>query len=203
MQTSAKTTPTPSPSEAALRKVLKSAPQDLWLDTIRRTNGPAHDTLIFWMINQTQCDFAVAVHAFYRSDPGKFLDLPRPLPAKPEPADIFAQLLINWDTGYYRTHNLAVENQDADPRQLVRINQKVMARPRASLPFSIPKRFLDPKGGMTFTLPPDLSPDYAKHLWPLYAALGLQVPPAAPGLRRKIARAAELLQVIKLPRRGI
>ena len=198
-----KTNPAPSAAEAAVRRVLKSAPQELWLDTIRRTQGAAHDGLVFWMINQTQCDFAVAVHAFYRSDPGQYLDLLRPLPAQPGPDDIFAQVLMNWDTGYYRTHDLAVSNQDVEPRQLVRLNQKVMARPQASLPYSIPKRFLDPKGGMSFTLAPALSPDDAKHLWPLYAKLGLQVPPAAPGIRRKLAVAKDWLNIVKLPKQGI
>lgn len=195
--------PNISSPEAALCRILKSSPQDLWLDTIRRTKGVEHDGLIFWMINQTQCDFAVAVHAFYRANPGQFLDQPRPLPVKPGPSDIFAQLLINWDIGYYRTHNLAVEKQDVDPRHLVRIGQKVMARPRASLPFSIPKRFLDPKGGDPYVLASSISPDDAKHLWPLYAALDLRVPFAAPGLPRKIARIKEFLPAIKLPRRGI
>lgn len=193
----------PITAQAALHRVLKSAPQDLWLETIRRTKGAMHDELVHWMINQTQCDFAVAVHAFYRSNPGKFLDQPRPLPAKPGPSDIFAQLLINWDTGFYRTHHLAVEKQDADPGQLVRIGQKVMARPRASLPFCVPKRFLDPKGGVPIALPPNLSPDHAKHLWPIYAELGLRVPPTAPGIRRKTAAAKAMLRKIRLPKRGI
>lgn len=184
----------PSVSETALRHILGPAPQDLWLDTIRRAKGPEHDGLIFWMLNQTQCDFAVAVHAFYRSDPSQHLDLPRPLPARPGPADIFAQVLLNWDTGYYRTHKLAVQNQDVDPRQLVRINQKVMARRRGSLPFSIPPRFLQPQGGEPAQVPAHLSPDDARHLWPLYADLGLRVPAAAPGLPRQVAKARDVLQ---------
>ena len=190
-------------SEAGLRRVLKSAPQELWLDTIRRTKGPQHDSLVFWMIKQMQCDFAIAVHAFYRSDPNQYLDLPRPLPAKPGPSDIFAQLLVNWDTGYYRSHTLVVQKQDVDTRQLVQINQKVMARPRGSLPFSIPRQFLDPKGGEFVQLPPHLSPDEAKHLWPLYAKLGLHVPTSAPGLRRKFANTKAMFQKVQLPSRGI
>jgi hypothetical protein len=193
----------PTASEAALHRVLKSAPQDLWLDTIRRTKGAEHDGLIFWMLNQPQCDFAIAVHAFYRSDPGMHLDIPRPLPARPGPSDLFAQVLLNWDTGYYRTHDLAIEKQDVDPRLLVRIGQKVMARPRGSLPFNIPPRFLQPQGGRPAQVPPHLSPDDAKHLWPLYANLGLRVPPAAPGLKRKIAKVRDLLQIFKSHSRGL
>lgn len=187
-------TPLPNQSaEAALRRVLKDAPQDLWLDTIRRTKGRMHDRLIHWMICQTQCDFAIAVHAFYKADPAHHLDLPRPLPAKPGPSDIFAQLLVNWDMGYYRTHNLAVEARDVETRQLVRINQKVMARPRGSLPFRIPARFLDPQGGQRMRLSADQSPDNARHLWPLYAALDLAVPDTAPGVSRKVANALRMM----------
>lgn len=201
MKQKTKNTLSPGSAEAALRRTLKSSPQELWLDTIRRTKGVAHDSLVHWMICQTQCDFAVAVHAFYRSDPGHHLDLPRPFPAKPGPSDIFAQLLINWDMGYFRTHNLAVEAQDVDARQLVRINQKVMARPRGSLPFSIPRRFLDPKGGKPMQMPAHLSPDDARNLWPIYAELGLRVPDAAPGLRRKIASAKRMMPKFRLPSR--
>lgn len=197
-----KNTPSPSPAEAALRRLLKSSPQDLWLETQRRSKGTQHDSLIHWMICQTECDFAVAVHAFYRSNPGQHLDLPRPLPTKPGPSDIFAQVLINWDLGYYRDHMLAVESRDVDPRQLVRINQKVMARPRASLPFLIPARFLDPKGGTPVQLPPHLSPDDAKHLWPLYAELGLRVPHAPPGMARKLAALKSLADRIRVPARA-
>ncbi|WP_341368057.1 hypothetical protein [Yoonia sp. BS5-3] len=193
----------PTKAETALQRVLKSAPQELWLDTIRRCKGPQHDGLISWMINQPQCDFAVAVHAFYRSDPGHYLDLPRPLPTAPEPSDIFAQLLINWDAGYYRDHQLAVDKRDIDPRQLVRINQKIAARPPGSLPFSVPKRFLDPVGGAARLLPPSLSPDNARHLWPIYAQLGLQVPPSAPGIRRTLAALSARLTPAKRPEQGL
>ncbi|MEM9786588.1 MAG: hypothetical protein AAF801_08805 [Pseudomonadota bacterium] len=192
----------PSRADAALRRLLKSSPQDLWLDTIRRANGVEHDPLVHWMVCQTQCDFAVAVHAFYRSNPGQHLDLPRPLPTKPGPSDIFAQVLVNWDTGFYRNHNLAVERQDVDPRQLVRINQKVMARARGSLPFNIPRRFLDPKGGTPAQLPLHLSPDDASHLWPLYAELGLRVPQSPPGIPRKLAQIKTLLHKVRLPSRA-
>ncbi len=191
----------PSRAEVDLRRILKASPQDLWLETIRRTKGAEHDGLVHWMISQTGCDFAVAVHAFYRSDPGQHLDLPRPLPARPGPSDIFAQLLINWDLGYFRTHVLAVEREDVDPRQLVRINQKVMARARGSLPFNIPRRFLNPEGGLPLDLPPQLSPDEARHLWPLYAELGLRVQPAAPGIPRTVAKAKTLLHKIRIPSR--
>jgi hypothetical protein len=111
--------------------------------------------------------------------------------------------LVNWDTGYYRTHTLAVEKQDVERRQLIQINQKVIARPRGSLPFSIPQQFLDPKGGEPVQMSPHLSPDEAKHLWPLYAKLGLRVPTSAPGVRRKLAKAKALLQKVPLPNRGI
>ena len=74
-----------SESEFRLRNLLKHAPQDLWLDTIRRTRGDAHNGLIYWMLSQPQCDFAVAAHAFYRRNPANQVDHPQPLPARPGP----------------------------------------------------------------------------------------------------------------------
>lgn len=176
-------------SEIILRRVLKSSPQSLWLDTIRRARGAEHDGLVYWMLNQTECDFAVAVHAFFRSNPVQHLDDPRPLPARPSQSQLFALLLLNWDTGSYRTHRLKVHDIDADPRQIARINQKIMARPRGTLPFTIPARFLEPTGGASVPVPPHMSPDEAWHLWPLYDDLKLDVPKTPPGIRRKIANA--------------
>lgn len=190
-------------SEFLLRRVLKSSPQDLWLDTIRRARGTEHDGLVYWMLNQTECDFAVAVHAFYRSNPAQYLDNPRPLPLRPGPKGIFALLLLNWDTGSYRTHRLMVEPIDADARLLAQINQKVLVHPRGSLPFNIPPQFLDPIGGSPAQVPSHLSPDDAHHLWPVYADLGLRVPRVAPGLKRTIARVNGWLQVFGLGRRQI
>ena len=190
-------------SEFLLRRVLKSSPQDLWLDTIRRARGTEHDGLVYWMLNQTECDFAVAVHAFYRSNPAQFLDNPRPLPSRPGPSEIFALLLLNWDTGSYRTHRLEVEAVDADARLIARTNQKFMVHARGSLPFSIPPSFLDPVGGSPAQVPTHMSPDDARHLWPIYAAMGLQVPKSAPGLKRKIARAKVLLQFLGLRRLSV
>lgn len=182
-----------SDSEVALRRVLKSAPQDLWLDTLRRTRGPEHDGLVYWMLSQTECDFALAVHAFYRSNPAQFLDNPRPLPARPGPSDIFALVLLNWDTGSYRSHRLMVEAEDANPRSIARVNQKIMARPPGFLPFKVPRQFLSPTGGVPIKVPHYLSPDDARHLWPHYAALGLSVANAPPGIPRQMARAKSLI----------
>lgn len=186
-----------SRAKAALMRVLKTAPQDLWLDTIRRTKPGIHDDLVFWMLSQVECDFAVAIHAFYRSDPAYHLDNPHPLPSKPGEADLFALTLLNWDKGYYRTHKLRVQDQDVDARTLARINQKAMARPRGSLPFGLPGRFLNPAGGDPVHLPPYLSPDNAVHLWPIYADLGLHVPHAAPGLPRRVAKAKGMLSKVR------
>lgn len=184
-------------SEIILRRVLKSSPQCLWLDTIRRARGAENDGLIYWMLNQTECDFAIAVHAFYRSNPAQHLDDPRPLPARPSPSTLFALVLLNWDTGSYRTHRLKVQDIDADPRQIARINQKIMARPRGTLPFTIPTRFLEPVGGAIVPLPPHMSPDEAWHLWPLYDDLNLDVPNTPPGIRRKIANVKAFLRNIR------
>ncbi|WP_296372591.1 hypothetical protein [Yoonia sp.] len=178
---------------STLLRILKSAPQDLWLDTIRRAKPRVHDELVFWMLNQTECDFAVAAHAFYHSDPAHYLDDPRPLPPHPAPGQTFAQVLINWDKGYYRTHKLQLELRDVHPRTVAGLNQKSMARPRGSLPFAIPARFLDPWGGKPIALPPYLSPDDAIHLWPIYAALQLRVPDDPPGLPRQIAKARKAI----------
>jgi hypothetical protein len=183
-----------SENEISLRHTLKSAPQDLWLDTLRRAQEPAHDGLVYWMLNQAECDFAVAVHAFYRSKPASFLDNPKPLPLRPGPSDIFALILLNWDTGSYRTHRLLVDPVDAKPRTIARINQKVMAHPRGSLPFKIPKEFLQPNGGTAMRVPTHLQPDETPHLWLLYRELGLDVDPHPPGFARKIARAKSLFE---------
>lgn len=191
-----------SESEIILRRVLKASPQSLWLDTIRRAKGPEHDGLIYWMLSQTECDFAVAVNAFYRSDPAKHLDDPHPLPARPGTSDIFALVLHNWDTGSYRTHRLKVENADVDTRTLARVNQKVMARPRGALPFTIPARFLAPTGGVVVPLSAHISPDDARHLWPLYDELGLRVPATPPGIRRQIARVRGLFKTISMRTRA-
>ena len=178
---------------AALKRILKSAPQDLWLDTIRRAGIKSHSELICWMLDQTECDFAVAVHAFYHSDPAYHLDTPKPLPSRSVPGQVFGQVLINWDKGYYRSHKLQVEVRDAHPRVIARINQKSMARPRGSLPFTIPTRLLDPTGGEALNLPRHMSPEDAAHLWPIYNALGLRVPSAAPGLPRRMAKARTII----------
>ncbi|SFR52377.1 hypothetical protein SAMN04488005_2539 [Yoonia tamlensis] len=173
--------------ERALRKILKSAPQDLWLDTIRRARFASHNPLVTWMLNQPECDFAVAVHAFYRSNPAQHLESPAPLPAHPNDDQIFATCLINWDTGSYRKHRLKVEDCDAPIRQISRLHQKVIARPRGSLPFQVPLRFLEPKGGTPLVLPESINPEIAPDLWALYAEAALDVPQTAPGLARKMA----------------
>lgn len=183
-----------SEAEIILRRLLKTSPQALWLDTIRRTKRGQHNSLIQWMLSQTACDFAVAAHAFYRSDPAAFLDDPKPLPARPATDEILAQVLLNWDTGSYRIHNLLVEPVDAQPRAIARLNQKVMARPRGSLPFTIPERFLHPQGGNPASLPTHLVPADSHHLWPIYQELGLDVPDTPPGLKRRMAQIKGVFQ---------
>ncbi len=186
-----------SESEVRLRRLLKSSPQDLWLDTLRRTREPQHDGLVYWMLCQTECDFALAVHAFYRSDPARYLDDPKPIPQRPGPSDLFALVLLNWDTGSYRTHRLQVEPVDADPQAIARVRQKLMVHPNGSLPFTIPRKFLEPAGGSAIKVPPHLLPDEAPHLWSLYAKLGLDVDPEPPGITRKITRAKMLFHRLK------
>jgi hypothetical protein len=139
------------------------------------------------MLDQPECDFAIAVHAFYRSDPAQHLDAPSALPPHPSSDQVFARCLINWDTGYFRTHRLKVEECDAPLRQISRIHQKVIARQRASLPFRIPQRFLEPVGGELLQLSDNLNPENTKDLWIKYAHAQLDVPSAAPGLPRKFA----------------
>lgn len=185
-------------AERALRRVLKDSVQDLWLDTIRRATLPAHDSLIYWMLNQTECDFAVAMHAFYRSDPARHLDHPKPLPQRPTQSNLFALVLRNWDTGSYRMHRLLIEDADVTPRQIARLNQKIMAHPKGALTFTIPQRFLQIEGGVPLRLPPHLSPAEARHLWPIYAELKLDVPAAPPGFRRTLAKAGALLERLRI-----
>ncbi len=191
------------PEEVILRRLLKASPQDLWLDTIRRTRGDKHDGLVFWMLNQTECDFAIAVHAFYRCKPVQMLETPKPLSARPSQTDIFGCVLLNWDTGSYRSHSLMVQAADAAPRDIERLNQKLMVWPPGSLPFTIPPRFLNPEGGRVLNIPSHMSPDDARHVWPLYSAFGLRVPEAAPGVRRQFLRAKILLNKINIKRRGL
>ena len=148
------------------------------------------------MLDQTECDFSVAAHAFHHSNPAVHLDNPKPLPPQPGPGQVFAQILMNWDKGYYRSHKLLVEARDAPARSIARLKQKCMARPRGSLPFTIPARLLIPTGGEPLNLPSYLSPDDAAHLWPIYNALGLRVPAAAPGLPRRMAKARTIIDKI-------
>ncbi len=180
-------------SATTLRRILKSAPQDLWLDTIRRTKGSTHDDLVHWMLGQPECDFAVAAYAFYNSDPASHLTDPQPLPPRPKASQTFAQVLLNWDMGFYRTHRLCLDDNDIDGRQIRRLNQKLLAWPKGALPFNIPTRLLDTEGGQPIDLPQHLSPDHASHLWPLYQALGLRVRPQRSVLRRRVAKATGLL----------
>lgn len=141
------------------------------------------------MLNQPECDFAVAMHAFYRSQPAQHLDHPKPLPQRPTQSNLFALVLRNWDTGSYRMHRLLIEEDDVTPRQIARLNQKMMAYPKGALTFSIPQRFLQIEGGDPVRLPPHLSPVEARNLWPLYAELKLDVPDAPPGIKRALAKA--------------
>ena len=181
-------------SEVLLRRILKSSPQDLWLETLRRTREAQHDNLIYWMLCQTECDFAVAVHAFYRSNPAQHLADPRPLPQRPGPDDLFALVLLNWDTGSYRTHKVEVSDVDVEPRTIARIRQKIMAHPQGSLPFKIPQRFLEPSGGTPIKIPPHLMPNDTPRLWRIFFDLGLKVDNVPPGIARKFARATALLK---------
>ncbi len=186
-----------SDSEFRLRNLLKRAPQDLWLDTIRRTRGDAHNGLIYWMLSQPQCDFAVAAHAFYRGNPANHVDNPQPLPARPGPDNLFAVVLFNWDTGSFRTHKLKAEAQDAHPRMIARLNQKLLVHQHGNLPFRIPPEFQRPEGGQPLQVPAHLSPDDNPQIWALYADLGLQVPDDPPGFRRKIAKIRDVLRRLR------
>ncbi|SFS19508.1 hypothetical protein [Yoonia litorea] len=189
-----------SDNDFRIRNLLKHAPQDLWLDTIRRARSDAHNGLIHWMLSQPQCDFAVAAHAFYRSNPAQHVDRPQPLPARPGPDNLFAVVLFNWDTGSFRTHNLMVEAQDAHPRMMSRLNQKLLVHATNSLPFHIPTEFQRPQGGVPAQVPSQLSPDTDPRIWSLYADLGLNVPDQPPGLGRKLASAKNLIRKIGLGR---
>lgn len=189
-----------SESEFRLRNLLKHAPQDLWLDTIRRTRGDGHNGLVYWMLNQPQCDFAVAAHAFYRSNPADHVDNPKPLPARPGPDNLFAVVLFNWDTGSFRTHNLKVEAQDAHPRMIRRLNQKLMVLPKGGLPFRVPQELAQPVGGTSASVPASFSPDDVNYVWSLYADLGLNVPDSPPGFQRSLAKAKNLMRSIGLKR---
>lgn len=187
-----------SRNEVILRRILRNAPQDLWLDTIRRTRSDAHNGLIYWMLSQPECDFAIAVHAFYRSNPSFYLDNPTPLVLRPGPANIFSLVLVNWDTGYYRNHKLKVEATDVHPRIVERLQQKLLTYPRGTLPFTIPQELLQPAGGTSAYVAPNLSPDDASDLWPIYAEMGLRVAETAPGLKRRVARAKDFLKRVGL-----
>jgi hypothetical protein len=185
-----------SASEVKLRRILRDAPQDLWLETIRRTRSDAHNGLIYWMLSQPECDFAIAAHAFYRSNPAAQLDNPKPLPLRPSASNIFALVLINWDTGFFQTHKLKVEAVDVHPRVLAGVQEKMLGHPRGSLPFSIPRQLLTLDGGTPAYVSPTLSPDDAIHLWAIFADLGLQVPDTAPRMKRRLEQAKGLLKKV-------
>ncbi|SIT88699.1 hypothetical protein SAMN05421665_2779 [Yoonia rosea] len=174
--------------ERAVRRLLRSSPQDLWLDTLRRTRGTEHCALVHWMLCQPECDFAVAVHAFYRCNPTDFLDNPRPLPARPRTHDIFALILRNWETGSYRTHRLKLEAIDADPSIVSQVRQKLMIYSEGTLPFTIPPAFIDPTGGSPVKVPPHLQPNEIREIWSLFSDLGLNVHTSPPGFARRIAQ---------------
>ncbi len=188
--------PALSEADQQLRRLLKSSPQELWLDTIRRTNGPEHNGLVHWMLAQIECDFSVAFHAFYRSDPASFLEEPTQLPPRPGVNDIFAQVLLNWETGSYRTQRFRVEAIDAPLVAIAKVDRLVREYPAGTMPFQIPRRFVDPKGGVNLRLPSYLSPDHAAHLWPLYAEMGLRVRNEPPGLKRTAAQVKSLLRIV-------
>ncbi len=190
-----------SRSEMSLRHLLRSAQQDLWLDTIRRTRSDAHNSLVYWMLSQPECDFAVAAHAFYRSNPTFHVEHPAPLSARPGPDNIFALVLVNWDTGFFRNHNLRVDPVDAHPRIVQSLNEMISALPRASLPFSIPPELLNPEGGVPMSLPKRLSPEHAPQLWPIYADMGLSVPPVQPGFKRTVENTKAFLRKARIIRK--
>ena len=183
-------------SEAALRRALKKAPQDLWLDTVRRTRGEKHQRLLYWMLSQPECDFAVAASAFYRSNPLAHITHPKPLTPRPGATNLFALVLLNWDTGSFRNHQLRIDQNDVAPDMLVKLQEAYQAHPRGSLPFQIPAALLDPKGGMPMQVPAHLSPDDAPQLWPLFRHLGLAVPIEPPGMKRRLGQAKDLLRKV-------
>lgn len=184
-----------------MRHLLRSAPQDLWLDTIRRTRSDAHNGLVYWMLSQPECDFAVATHAFYRSNPTFQLANPAPLSPRPGPDNIFALVLVNWDTGFFRNHNLRVDAVDAHPRAIASLNTMLSARPRGTLPFTIPEKLLKPEGGLPLSLPKSLSPADASQLWPLYVDMGLTVPALPPGFQRNAETVKTILRKARILRK--
>ena len=190
-----------SKEEMSLRHLLRGASQDLWLDTIRRTRSDAHNGLVYWMLSQPECDFAVAAHAFYRSNPTFHIENAVPLSPRPGSDNIFGLVLVNWDTGFFRSHNLRVEAADAHPRVINNLNTLVAATSDKPLPFTIPPKLLNPEGGVPLDLPKRLSPAHASQLWPLYVDMGLDVPPVPPGFARKTEAAKNFLRSTGLVRK--
>jgi hypothetical protein len=184
-----------SASEMKLRCILRDAPQDLWLETIRRTRCDAHNGLIHWMLSQPECDFVIAAHAFYRSNPAAHLDNLTPLPLRPSTSNIFALALINWDTGFSGPKNSRWKPSMFTPA-CSQVFKKILGHPRGALAFNTPKQLLTLEGGSPAYVLRPLSPDGTIHLWAIFADLGLQVPDTAPGMKRWLEQAKGLLKKV-------
>lgn len=174
--------------EDALKALLRVSPPDVWYDVLRRADPDTHGALILWMVNQKDCDFAVAVHAFLQSAPDYAVRRGLPLPAHPGPDQIWAAVIHNWHRGLYRSHEIACDAGDL--QGFARLLRAALDQRRPdTLSFPVPAPLLDLDGGRPVSVPASASPDQSFRVWHLYRALGLRVDPAPPGLRRVLAHA--------------
>lgn len=145
---------------------LRGKPQDVWLEMAGILNWDNAGRVFEWMVSQPECDRAVAARLLWLSSLAKLPDSAAALPG--EGRRIGAQILGNWDNGFYRDSKLALSLEDvsgivSDYRQ------------RSSSAVKIPSEFLGPFHGRKPRLRRRDDPTSNPQVWDLCANLGSEV----------------------------
>ncbi len=170
-----------------IKAFLKEMPQDFWLDVTGRVQADDHDILLLWMLDQVECDFSVAQRILLDRAPHRLRNR-IPVDRSRQQLDPLTRVLVNWDKGLYRAHEIAQPERDLQ-KQLRRLSLALDAVPTALHVLEVPEEFLRAGGGRPPRIPPDRSPDTDPSLWQLYSTLGLEVTPGAPGAEREMLQA--------------
>ena len=174
--------------EDALKLRLRRSPPDLWYEIARRADPNHHADLLFWMLNQKQCDFAVAAHILLTGPIRYHIEAQTPLPTHPDETTLWAVVLMNWMRGHYRAHDVACDRADLDPH-LDSLRATLAARKGKETSFPMPEALLDLSGGHVTQLAAADDPDQDPDLWRLCHDLELTTLSAPPGLGRHVAQA--------------
>ncbi len=166
-----------------IKAFLKEMPQDFWMDVTGRMQAGDQDVLLLWMLDQAECDFSIAQRILLDRAPHRLRNR-IPVDTSRQQLDPLTRVLVNWEKGFYRLHEIAQPERDLRT-QLRRLTRALDVVPAALHVFEIPAEFLRAGGGRQPRIPPDLSPDTDPGLWQLYSALGLEVTPGAPGAERE------------------